>query len=245
MSPFVEVSLRTLAGEAQNCHVLLHDYLSEAGRRIGEAFDRPCHRVRLLSDRDHQVYSNPHAQPFRTGERSFTVVFDWVTQWAPGAGRLPALANAPANDEAWPQQSADKLHAGSAYSTSYTRKEWAPSLGMTLKETVTVLATERRLVEGGLPRGLVGAIQRASRCGSIPRLTVADVRNLLFVTERAQFCTGCSMRLAGNMLDVYLRGTGLKPTRRRYSQKSAPRPEAPLYQRLRDARARAREGLLG
>jgi len=89
------------------------------------------------------------------------------------------------------------------------------------------------------------AIRRAGRYSCVAKLTVADVRNLLFVAEEAQLLTGPSMRHAGKMLDVYLRGVGLKVTRRRYSHKAAPRPEAPLHRRLRGLKAHARQGLLG
>ena len=245
MFPFVEVSVRTLAGDARICDVLPNEYLCEAGERIGDAFDKPGHRVRLVNNHTNQVHTNPHAQPFRTCGRSFTVAFDWVSRWTPHMGRLLALADVPANGDAWPHHSADKLHAGSAYSTPYTRKTWAPSLGLDLKETVACLDLERCLAEPGFSRRVVVAIRRAGRYSCVAKLTVADVRNLLFVAEEAQLHTGPSMRLAGKMLDVYLRGVGLKPSRRRYTQKSAPRPEVPLHRRLRGLKARARQGLLG
>ena len=75
-----------------------------------------------------------------------------------------------------------------------------------------------------LPGGLLSAIDRLGRCSEIAKLNVASAQNLLYVAEQARLCEGLfSMRLAGDMLEVYLRGIGLKHTRRRYMQKSAKR----------------------
>jgi len=233
----VEVTLRSLSGESRVCAVMPHEQLCAATPRIGDIFEKPNHRVRLVSNSTGQVHVLPQSQPFVTGDRSFTVVFHWVSRWMPGLGRLPALADRAADDDDWPQHSADQLHAGSAYSTPYTRQRWAPRLGMTLKEAVNVLVTERRHAGDHLPRGLVGAIRRVGRCSNITKLTVASARNLLYIAEQARLCGGLSTRLAGDMLDVYLRGVGLKSTRRRYTRKSPKRPEVPLHVRVRNLKA--------
>jgi len=233
--PKVEVALRSLSGELRVCAFLPYLHLCSVTQYIGEVFNKPNHRVRLVSDSTGRVHVLPHAQPFSTGERSFTVIFlPWVSRWMPGLGRLPALANSAANGDDWPQQSIDQIHAGSAYTTPYTRQRWAPRLGLTLKEAVNVLVVAQRDVEEPLPRGLAGAIGRASRCRG---LTLASARDLLHIAEQVRLCEGSSMQLAGDMLEVYLRGIGLKPTRRRYTQKSPKRAEVPLHVRVRKLKA--------
>ena len=238
MCRLVEVTVRCLSGKSHDMFVMPDAFLGSVTPHIGNIFHKPRYPVRFVSDSTGQVHVLPQSQPFVTGDRSFTAIFlPWVSRWMPGLGRLPALADRAANGDDWPQHSADQLHAGSAYATPYTREKWAPRLGLNLKEAVNVIIGERRRTEHQLPRGLVSAIGRAGRCSGIAKLTAASARNLLYVAEQARLCEGLSMRLAGDVLEVYLRGIGLKHTRRRYTQKSAKRPEVPLHRRLRKLQA--------
>jgi hypothetical protein len=154
-------------------------------------------------------------------------------------GPLAAILNEPAN-EGWPSQGVDRTYAGSAYSTPYTRKRWAPGYGLSLQEAVKVLVTEMRAHHSSephqrLPRELEHAIWRVSSYGRLDRLTPAKVKHMIAVVELAKDSTEdlkVSMSMAIRGLELILQGTGLKPVRYRYTRKSRPRKEVLLEKRL-------------
>ena len=119
----------------------MHDeLLGNAAPFIGEKFGHPNHDVILQSNSTEVTYNCVLATPFRTGDRSFTVLFSWRSRYdddiaflqlgrpLPHISRLPfllMLSDAPANGNEWPSLGSDTALAGDhSHYTTPTSRMW-------------------------------------------------------------------------------------------------------------------------
>ena len=232
-----DVTFHTIGGEFRTLQVWRNVPLRNVAVRTGDVFGKPRHLVKLVSDKTMRVVSGGDEYPFLfPGDTLFTVVFSWKSQWEPGLGQLPALSDTPAHAK-YDYNGVDKQYQVSSYTTPYT-KSFQPGYSMNFTEIVSALTpalTQMIFHPARMPPNLVLEVMHARRCKTTAKLTPTMVRKFLRINMLAkssiEFPPSC--REVFHQLDLFLQGTGLEVTRRRYRQKSKPRPTLSLETRLR------------